>query len=108
MPTVPKLNPIRDRRYLNWLRTQPCIFTGASPAEERTVDPAHIGTMGRGIKSSDDEALPILSSLHRRMHQQGEMTVIRQVIPDWLLRECLRAFCHAEYKRFLESHPTNP
>lgn len=45
---IPKLNPIRDRAYLDHLRTEPCIVSGY---RGEGVDPAHIGTLGRGIYS---------------------------------------------------------
>lgn len=103
-----KEEPVRDREYLDWLRTQPCIFSGIPPAEGRPVDPAHIGTLGKGIKSSDDEALPVLAETHRRMHQQGEMLVVRQVIPDWLLREALRAYAREAYRQSASHRAAKP
>lgn len=93
---------VRDRKYLDWLRTQPCIFTGLMGSERDAVDPMHIGTAGKGIKSSDDEALPVRHSIHSECHQRGEMTVIREIIPDWLLREALRAYAREMYQLYME------
>lgn len=93
---------IRDRKYLDFLRDQPCIICGLRGHDQETVDPAHIGTAGKSIKRSDDEALPLMHSLHAEGHQKGEMTMFRKHMPDWLLRECLRAYAremYAEWKR---------
>lgn len=97
---LPKLKPIRDRRYLDFLKTQPCLFTG-----ERETEPAHIGTLGKGIKSGDDEAIPLSWRLHRLGHQHSEIAMIREHIPDWLLRACLRLFAQQMYREYKESNP---
>lgn len=92
---------LRDRAYLDWLRTQPCILTGFRATEYEGVDPAHIGTAGKGLKSPDNEALPIRHSLHREAHQSGEISVLRREAPDWLLRAAFRAYareCYAAWK----------
>lgn len=96
---LPKDNPIRDRKYLDFLRDQPCLFTG-----EMGCEPAHIGTLGKGIKSSDAHAIPLVHWLHRRGHQHGEVSMIRANIPDWLLRDCLRLYAEKMYREWKE-HP---
>lgn len=99
---IPKTKFIRDREYLDHLRTQPCTFTCLSGSDSDAVDPMHIGTAGKGIKSSDDEAIPCLHSLHQKAHQVGEMSIIRKIMPNWLLREALRAWAREEYKKWKE------
>ena len=94
---LPKSNPLRDPEYLKWLRTQPCVITGAVPC-----DPAHIGTMGKGIKSPDNEAIPLLHAIHAECHQHGEMTTLRMQMPNSLLRECLRAYAREMHANYLE------
>lgn len=92
---------LRDRAYLTALRDQPCILTGFHATDMEGVDPAHIGTLGRGVKSPDNEVLPIRHSLHHEMHQRGECTVLREHAPDWLLRAMARAYArelYAEWK----------
>lgn len=86
---------LRDRKYLDWLKRQPCIVTGLSDSEYDAVDPAHIGTLGKGIKSPDNEALPLSHSLHLLAHQRGEISMFREKAPDWLLRAALRAALRA-------------
>lgn len=94
MTTCPKDPPVEDRPYLNWLRTQRCLFTGHEETE-----PAHIGTFGKGAKT-DEHAIPLSWRLHRIGHQHGEISMIREHIPDWLLRECLRMYAANLYKQW--------
>jgi len=92
---------LRDRKYLDWLRTQPCVLTGWRGSDYEGVDPAHIGTRGKGLKSSDDEVLPIRHSLHVEGHNGGEMTMFRKHLPDDVLREALRAYARELYRNYL-------
>lgn len=91
---------IRDRKYLDHLRTLPCVITGVRSYDAEAIDPMHVGTAGKGLKSSDDEALPVMHSIHRECHQKGEMTTLRRLMPDWLLREALRAYAREEYRKW--------
>jgi hypothetical protein len=91
---------LRDRKYLDWLRTQRCILTGQYGTESEAVDPCHIGTAGKGLKSPDNEALPILHRYHQRMHDQGEMTILRLELPDAVLRAALRAYAREMYEEW--------
>lgn len=91
---------IKDRKYLDWLRSQPCILTGQLGSEYESVVPAHIGTHGRGLKT-DNEALPMLNRLHQQGHQSGEISMIRQHAPDWLLRDALRAYARMRHEEWL-------
>jgi hypothetical protein len=93
----PKVNPVRDREYLDWLRTQPCIITGRRGDD---IDPAHIGTLGKGIKSSDDEAVSLSNEYHRMAHDKGEMSVFRAFLPKDVLRDALRAYARERYMKW--------
>jgi|SRR5271156_3521078 len=95
---------IRDRAYLDWLKTQPCIITGYVGTGMDVVDPSHIGTAGKGLKSDDSEALPLSHRLHMEGHQHGEMTMWRKNIPDWLLREVLRSYAREFYRKYKEEN----
>ena len=91
---------VSDRKYLDFLQTQPCIICGLPGNEWETVEPAHVGTYARGAKT-DDEALPLLHRYHAEAHQHGEMTMFRKHLPDYVLREALRAYArhlYAEWK----------
>ena len=91
---------LRDRKYLDWLRGEPCIVTGLRGNDHETVDPAHIGTRGKGIKSPDNEVLPLLHSIHQEAHNKGEMSVLREKLPDDVLRAALRALAREKYEEY--------
>ncbi len=88
----------RNRKYLDWLRTQRCLITGRYADESEAVDPCHIGTAGRGVKSPDNECLPLIHWVHQEMHQRGEIKVLRELAPDWLIREMARAYAREIHK----------
>ena len=90
--------PLRDEPYLISLRAEPCIVTGRRATESESVVAAHIGTAGRGLKIDDDCALPIINSIHQQMHQRGEITVLRALLPDDVLRAALRALAREMYR----------
>lgn len=93
---------ITDRKYLDWLRTQPCIITGQRGSDVEAVDPAHVGTYGKGLKT-DNEALPILHSLHVNGHNGGEIKMFREQAPNWLIRDALRAYARERYAEWRET-----
>jgi len=73
---IPKNKPSRDRKFLDWLREQPCLVTGryGNPDIE-TVDPAHFrwGTNGgTSMKPSDYFANPLIHSEHDKQGRVGE------------------------------------
>jgi hypothetical protein len=88
-----KTPTLRDRAYLDWLRDQPCLLTGVRGESE----PAHIGTAGKGIKSPDNEAIPLHYELHRKAHQHGEISMLRERAPDDVLRAAFRALARENY-----------
>lgn len=90
---------VRDQAYLDFLKTEPCLLTGFRGHEYECVDPAHIGTYGKSAKT-DDEAIPLRHSIHVECHQKGEMTTLRRLIPDWLLRDALRAYARQMYREW--------
>lgn len=49
-----------------------CAITWETTSENETVDPAHIGTAGRGVKEHDFHVLPLIHRLHVESHQRGE------------------------------------
>ena len=100
MAAHPKLLLVRDPKYLESLRDERCILTGIPGQTHDPIVAAHIGTLGKGIKSSDDEALPFRSSLHMLGHQKGEISMIRSYAPDALLRDAFRALARERYKQW--------
>lgn len=104
MVSLLKQPVLRDQAWLDYLKTQRCIVTGLRGTDYDAVDPAHIGTLGRGIKSPDDEVLPIAHSIHVRMHARGEMNVLRAMLPDDVLRAALRALGREMYAEWKATH----
>lgn len=88
---------VRDPKYIRYLKSQPCLLTGARGGDGDPIDPMHIGTAGKAIKVSDTEALPVRHSLHTHAHQHGEVSMFRKFAPDWLIREALRAYAREMY-----------
>jgi len=95
---------LRDRAYLDWLRTRPCLVTGLRATEADPVEAAHIGTRGRGIKSPDNEAIPLSHSVHLRCHNKGEITTLRELLPDDVIRAALRAYAREIYQAYKQEN----
>lgn len=49
---LPKTAIVRDQRWLDYLKGERCLITGQFGNEYEGIDPAHVGTLGKGIKSS--------------------------------------------------------
>lgn len=81
---------IEDRRYLDYLQTCHCLFTG----ERGRCEPVHIGTKGTGKKISDSMAIPLDYRFHRNGHQHGEVSMLREHVPNDVLRDALRLYGH--------------
>ena len=94
---------LRDKAWLKAIRDMPCIFTGLRATNCESVVPAHIGTAGKSIKSPDDEILPVLHSVHHRMHNGGgEIEVFRNAPAD-VLRAAFRALARELYRGWKDS-----
>ena len=106
MNAIPKLDVVRDREYLDSLHDEPCLITGLRGSDQETVDPSHIGAF-KGMKRGDNEVLQILHRFHALGHQIGEMTMWRKYIPDWLLREALRAYGREQYRAYVAERDRN-
>lgn len=91
---------LRDPAYLLHLRSQPCIITGQYGDEYHSVVAAHIGTAGKGLKSPDNWALPLSHWVHQECHQKGEISTLRRLAPDWLLRAAFRALAEKLYREW--------
>jgi hypothetical protein len=55
------MKPPRNREYLAWIRTLPCVVCGS----ERGIEASHTGPHGLGQKSSDYSAIPLCIKHHR-------------------------------------------
>jgi hypothetical protein len=99
---APQLTVIRDDDFRSYLKTQPCIITGRRPDHGAVVDPLHVGTYGKSMKSPDSEMLPVLHDMHQDGHQHGEISMFRKFLPDDVLRDALRAYAHMKYLKWKE------
>ena len=102
---IPKRPPVRDRKWLDHLRTERCLVTGRHAQPNDAVDPCHVGSMGKSLKSPDNEAIPMLHSLHIQCHQEGEISTLRELLPDDVLRAALRALARERYAAWKEGRP---
>jgi len=80
MDDLTKVKTHRDRTYLTYLRTLPCLINEVLGGDSESVDPAHIGRGGRGIKSHDYHAIPLLHSEHLHSHNHG-ISRLRLALP---------------------------
>lgn len=63
VPAFPKPRRLRDPDYLAWIRSRPCIVSGARAEAHHTVP--------RSIGGSDYRAVPLAPRLHRELHRLG-------------------------------------
>jgi len=56
--------PVRNPKYLAWIRTLSCVVCGTS----RGIEASHTGPHGLGQKSPDTSAIPLCARHHRTAH----------------------------------------
>lgn len=65
-----------DAKHLDWIRTLPCVITGAFPVEAahvRYADPVYgKRETGKGEKPDDKWTVPLTSAKHREQHSGNE------------------------------------
>lgn len=98
----PKEKALRDQKWLDHLKTRPCLISGLYAHDAESVVPCHLGTRGRGIKSSDDEVLPLLNKYHVMQPQLGEISMYREHLPDDVFLLCLKAYARQIYREWKE------
>jgi hypothetical protein len=67
MPIYRGSKPVRDRKYLSWIKRFPCVACGGT----RWVDPHHCGAHALGQKASDTQTLPLCRTCHDALHKSG-------------------------------------
>lgn len=69
----------RDSKYLEFVRSRPCVVTG----EESNRVVAHhvrcLGGGGIGLKPSDYVCIPLTAEQHSRLHHMGEKSFWQDV-----------------------------
>lgn len=75
-----RVSVVRDRKYLDWLKTQFCVvsqslflrgLTEYVYAKPVIIDPAHGPVNGMGSKGGDDGAIPLTREYHTEQHAIG-------------------------------------
>lgn len=91
----PKTKTHRDKKYLLWIRTQPCASCGQLPIEGTyQVVPAHSGG-GMALKGPDRDAIPLCVACHGIDHTVGPFQEVKGVNRMDVAR--------AHWKRYQES-----
>ena len=103
--TISGESRFEDDAYRKFLRGERCIITGQFGTDADAVDPLHVGTLGKGVKSHDYWMLPVLHSLHQEGHQKGEISMFRKHLPDDVLRAALRAYAKERYEEWKAAQP---
>ncbi len=57
----------RDPKYLDWIRTLPCLLCG----KPGPSDPHHTASGGMGLTGSDYSAIPVCRVHHTEIHNTG-------------------------------------
>jgi len=98
------MKPIRNPRYLCWIRTLPCSVCRTT----RAVEAAHTGPHGLGQKSSDFSAIPLCYLHHRSgndsYHKLGPLKfaeVHRLNVPAIVARLSAKPSIRVESGRFV-------
>lgn len=65
--------PVREPKYLKWLKTQPC-GCGCQRYRQGRMHAAHTGSQAKGtaVKGHDSNAIPLLDECHLEYHRLGE------------------------------------
>ena len=69
-----KVKPGRSKRYMEFIREQPCCLTGMVSNDFQTVDPHHEPMPGAstvGSKACDSRCVPVAHGIHLKMHSPG-------------------------------------
>ena len=88
--------PVRDERYLAFLRKLCCIACGSF----RSVEAAHFGPHGIGQKASDLDALPLCRKCHRTGPRSYHVLGARRFVEVHALNvELHQAQCRESYRQ---------
>ena len=73
MTPIPKIKPVRSKRYLDFIRSKPCVVCGKPPPSEA----AHqsVGYRAMGSKVSDLWSAPMCHTHHAEQHRGADLNV---------------------------------
>ena len=100
--SYPKKPPFRSNPYLAWLRKQRPICAGYGSVEIHHLK--MLGHSGTGIKSPDNEGLPVFWSVHKDIHNQGEKTILCE--REGFTKDQLKELCDLYYQSWLNRKKT--
>lgn len=92
MKPQPKLKPVRDPKYLAYIRTMDCLDCGW-PAELKGIEAHHIETGGTATKCGDDLTVPLCTfppygrGCHSKADKSPESAEKYRPIAEKLYRE---------------------
>ena len=97
--------PGQDKKYLAWIRDQPCCGPNCK-GKPGDIVPAHmrcLGEAGTGMKPDDKMALPLCFWCHAEEHR-GPIRFWNET-EKWKAREKVSALCREHLKRYEEQIP---
>ena len=81
MAPIPKNKPYRDKKYTDWVKSQPSVISG-QPADDAHHLIGHC-TGGMGTKVSDLWTLPLTRQEHQEIHQIGHKSWEHKYGSQW-------------------------
>lgn len=72
---------LKSKKYLDWVKTQPCVITGVYGVDAHHISAVGLG--GMGLKPSDYLAFPLCREYHDELHRHGAQTWEENHGPQW-------------------------
>lgn len=86
------MTPVRDARYLAFIRKQPCLFCQQAPAGHAHHEGKREAGGGTSLKGCDYHTVPLCGLHHTEYHQRAR-------IGFWSVEETQRRFTRAIERR---------
>ena len=92
----------RDRRYLDHIRSKPCIVCGRVAAERNEAHHLRDITLGSGVaeKVADYYTVPLCRECHQALHDKGTGELCELIAPV-LHEQGINVFCKVCYYRWM-------
>lgn len=95
---IPKPYTIRDRAYLDHVRSQPCVSCGSTPSEAHHYSPP--GTKAMGKRCHDLWAVPLCHQCHMTWHGTGTLPGMERAESEALqAHACMKLLADREIMR---------
>ena len=75
-------------KYLEWVKTQPCVLTGQPADEAHHLIGLH-GTGAMGMTAPDFMTMPVTRGAHQQIHEKPELQAFQAL---WVLQPLEKAF----------------